>query len=671
MRNFLSVGNVTQAIHLDENLLTLVLGNNQDSNNGSSRNGAGKSTLLQAISFALYGQPLTKIKLDNLINNINKKGMFVSIDFSVGDRDFRVERGRKPNILRFYENGNEIIENEAQGENRETQFDIAKLIGMSHNMFTQVVALNTYTTPFLKQRAAEQREVIEELLGVTQISQRAENLKKVIGITKEGLRNEQARINAVTDANRRIEDAISTAEDKMSAWQLQHDQHVATLAQQIEELSTIDFDREKELFDELDAWNTAQRDAVTQISSMRDKKTGLKRELDRLRLDSNSDAADTTSAAVARLEGEKSRKEADVERAQSDLTTLHDKVVAKKAEIENADQHNCSTCSQPLAGTDHLDKVKANLAKQLEKIVSDIAHKEEAITALKDEAEAVDAEIVSVKAQGEEARKAAEERKAKNANKVKELEKEISELDDQIESAKDASVSDDDKPSPLFIDRDELYVTKQLLDSCNSDLEREREAQNPHVPHLESLRSTLQVIEYTDLETLTDELAHQEFLHKLLTNKDSFIRRKIIEQNLAYLNQRVSHYTSKLGLPHEVVFQSDLSVEIMQLGQDFDFDQLSRGEQLRVILSVSWSFRDVWESLNHSINLLWVDEMLDAGVDSSGAEAGLSVLKSMGRDRGKNVFLISHRDELVGRIESIMMVSKRNGFTHVEDYQGT
>ena len=152
-------------------------------------------------------------------------------------------------------------------------------------------------------------------------------------------------------------------------------------------------------------------------------------------------------------------------------------------------------------------------------------------------------------------------------------------------------------------------------------------------------------------------------MYKLLTNKDSFIRKKIIDQNLTFLNKRLSYYIDKMGLPHRVVFMNDLNVEITQLGQDLDFDNLSRGERNRLILSLSFAFRDVWENLYQHINLLFVDELIDAGMDAAGVEAGLAVLKKMARERNKNIFLISHKDELVGRVNTVLKVVKENGFT--------
>ena len=152
-------------------------------------------------------------------------------------------------------------------------------------------------------------------------------------------------------------------------------------------------------------------------------------------------------------------------------------------------------------------------------------------------------------------------------------------------------------------------------------------------------------------------------MFKLLTSKDSFIRKKIIDQNIAYLNHRLSYYLERLGLPHEVKFASDLGVEITEYGRDLDFDNLSRGERNRLILGLSWSFRDIYESLNRPMNLMCVDELVDSGMDSMGVENALSILKKMHREQGKNIMLISHKEELIGRVNNVLTVVKEGGFT--------
>ena len=133
--------------------------------------------------------------------------------------------------------------------------------------------------------------------------------------------------------------------------------------------------------------------------------------------------------------------------------------------------------------------------------------------------------------------------------------------------------------------------------------------------------------------------------------------------NLAYLNYSLTYFLERLGLPHQVVFLNDLAVEITQLGQDLDFDNLSRGERNRLILGLSFAFRDVWESLYQNINLLFIDELIDSGMDTAGVENSLAVLKKMGREREKNIYLISHKDELIGRVNHVLRVVKENGYT--------
>lgn len=175
VRNFMRVGNVTQAVHFDNAGLTLVLGNNLDLGGDGSRNGTGKTTIINALSFGLFGNALYNIKKDNLVNKTNNKGMLVTVDFEMNGINYRIERGRKPNIFKFLVNGaggDGEITDEMQGEGRESQRVIERVIGMSHNMFKHIVALNTYTGPFLSMRANDQRDMIEQLLGITKLSEK-------------------------------------------------------------------------------------------------------------------------------------------------------------------------------------------------------------------------------------------------------------------------------------------------------------------------------------------------------------------------------------------------------------------------------------------------------------------------------------------------------------------
>jgi chromosome segregation ATPase len=272
----------------------------------------------------------------------------------------------------------------------------------------------------------------------------------------------------------------------------------------------------------------------------------------------------------------------------------------------------------------------------------------------------------------EEMQRKLEEEYGEANSYVMDLQEQIDQTDKELQELGDLT----EKPDTYYDTIKEAYEHKQYVGNIETALKNKQKDTNPYIDQIDELqKQALQEINWDEANTLQKLKEHQEFLYKLLTNKDSFIRKKIIDQNLTFLNNRLTHYLDQLGLPHLVTFKNDLSVEITQLGQDLDFDNLSRGERNRLILGMSFAFRDVWENLYQNINLLFLDELIDSGMDSAGVESSLAILKKMSRERGKNIFLISHKDELVGRVNNVLKVIKENGFTSyandVETYEHT
>ena len=571
VKNFMSVGNVSQAVNFDKEQLTLVLGENLDQggDDSGSRNGTGKTTIINALSYALYGQALTNIKRNNLINKTNSKGMLVTLNFEKDGIAYRIERGRSPNVLKFYMNEEEIDLDESQGDSRMTQLDINNLLGMSHDMFKHIVALNTYTEPFLSMRQNDQRAIIEQLLGITILSQKAEALKIEMRAVRDAITEENGRIKAVEESNKKIGETIKSTELRQKAWKTKQADLIKQLRSSINELKAVDIEAELDAHEQLATWQERN-----------DKIRALNKE-------------------KSTLETAHSRAIKSVEKVQK--------------EIDGLDEAICYACGQDL----HEDK-KEEILKEKQQELSD--------------AQTYETEINT------------------------KLGKVLTSL---------AEIGDiNGKPNTFYETAREAYGHQNNLVALQRALDEKISEEDPYEDQIIQLKeSAIQEISWDTINELNNYREHQEFMLRLLTNKDSFIRKKIIDQNLAYLNNRLTYYLAKAGLPHQVAFQNDLSIEITQLGQDLDFDNLSRGERNRLILGMSWAFRDVWESLYHGINLLFVDELIDSGMDAAGVENCLGILKKMGRDRNKNVFLISHKDELVGRVNHVLKVIKENGFT--------
>jgi DNA repair exonuclease SbcCD ATPase subunit len=576
VKNFMSVGNTTQAVDFNKQQLTLVLGENLDQggDDSGSRNGTGKTTIINALSYALYGQALTNIRKDNLVNKTNNKGMLVTLTFDKDGKEYKVERGRKPNTMKFFINNEEQeLTDQSQGDSRKTQQDINELLGMSHDMFKHIVALNTYTEPFLALKNNDQRAIIEQLLGITILSEKADLLREQTRITRDKLTEENARISAVTSSNEKIKENIERLHSRRKAWIAQNKQDCDKLAKAIKELEQLDIDNELEDHEKLKTWEESTKH-------------------------------------LNNLKKEKSTVERALEQADNNVNKLG-------KDLDDLESAKCYACGQELHD-DKLEEMKDKLQKDYG-----------------------DAHVYQTSM----------------ADKLQKVEKLIEEVGDL-----------DSKPNTFYETAKEAYQHRGNVDSLTKSLQDKTDELDPYQEQIDDLEKTaIQEVNWDTVNDLNSTKDHMDFLYKLLTNKDSFIRKKIIDQNLAYLNNRLTYYLDKLGLPHTVVFKNDLSVEITQLGQDLDFDNLSRGERNRLILGMSWAFRDVWESLYQNINLLFIDELVDSGMDANGVENSMSVLKKMGRERQKNIYLISHKEELAGRVTNVLKVIKENGFTSYDN----
>jgi len=281
VKNFMSVGNATQAVNFDRKDLTLVLGVNIDlgGDDSGARNGTGKTTIINALSYALFGQALTNIKRDNLINKTNAKGMLVSLDFEHNGQSYKIERGRKKNVMRFYVGDEEQeISDMAQGDSRETQKAIESMLGMSHEMFKHLVALNTYTEPFLNLRANDQKDIIEQLLGITMLSEKAEALKERLKETRDKIKEEEYRIKAEQEATEKIKEQIESLKRRQTMWANKKQEDITSFTTAIANLEKIDIDQELANHKELAKFKQDKKDHDDLTDAITRTEKDLKRE---------------------------------------------------------------------------------------------------------------------------------------------------------------------------------------------------------------------------------------------------------------------------------------------------------------------------------------------------------------------------------------------------------
>ena len=382
LRNFLSIGNVTQAVDLNKQDLTLILGENLDLGGDGARNGTGKTTLIQGLSYALFGIAINSIRKDNLVNRTNGKGMLVTLEFSVNGIEYKIERGRKPNVLRFYVNNEQQkTVDDAQGENKETQAQIEKILNMSSDMFNHIVALNTYSEPFLAMKANDQRNIIEQLLGITLLSEKAEQIKVLNKATKDQMQAEEFRIKGVEEANKRVATQVDSMKRRHSLWLAKYNSDLDHLTNQHDDLAKIDIESEllahnalsiynqkKAIFDNHNAvvarhtaWVQKKDKEISELQKSYDNLSLVDIEVE---LQAHKDRATRVVQLKAKIDRDK-----ELSRLKTDIANQQKLVNKLTTEIATLEDHKCYACGQDFHDEQH---TKVLTDKQM--LLSDAQH---------------------------------------------------------------------------------------------------------------------------------------------------------------------------------------------------------------------------------------------------------------------------------------------------------
>ena len=677
LKNFLSTGAVPQVINLDTSDLTLILGDNLDVGGGGAKNGVGKSTMLQALHYVLFNISINNlIKKDNLVNKTNEKGMVVTLDFAVDGVDYQIVRGRKPGVLKFIVGGIERGGGDtSQGENKETQREIERVLNMTPELFTQVALLSTYTQPFLLLKSNEQRVIIESLLGITVLSERADAIKESMRVTRDEMLAEEAGIRAGLEANRRITEQIESLERRQKLWSAKRDTDLAMLQSEYNSLTALDIDAELRAHRELGAW-TAATERLRQYEAILARQTAWRQKLDG-EIQTLQRQLDTLNAVdiSAELAAHRAQQDynvlvtqhatwtRDYQRAQADCETWASRAEKLQAEVHELEQHRCYACGQEFHDSKHTEVLAAKRAA-LQEANETYTRVYDERRKLQESEPQVGARPVTHYAKHSDA--------IKHSSEVERLSSalgsKLGEADPYSEQLHEYSgVVIGDKPRTHYDTEEAAFKHSSRVESLAQQIATKTAESDPYSEQIADMRTRgLVEVSYDRLNQLNRLQEHQKFLHDLLTNRDSFVRKRIIDQNLGYLNGRLQHYLDRLRMNHRVKFKNNLEVEIMEFGRELDPGNLSRGESTRVILALSLAFRDLYENLFHPLNGLYLDEVLDNGLDTAGVEDGVTLLKELTRSRNRSVYLISHREELINRVGTVLRVVKSGGFTSYE-----
>lgn len=729
IRNFLSYGNNTTTIKLDFTNPTLILGKNYDSvvNGHVDSNGAGKSTILNAIAFCLYDKPVSNIDKGKLVNYINNKNMEVSIVFKKGTTFYKVERYRKNKGKGG--DGARIFINEESAVFDDKKYDktpdsianankkIEEILGIPFDIFARIVVITASYEPFLSLPAshaskANQRDIIEELFGLTELTRKAELLKKVVSDTEAKLKKLADKNDMLVRERSRYEAQLASTVDKLQSWEENRKAEVKEIRAKIKAMAAIDVDAISEILTDIESINTEYGKLDSQITLINskldsaklnnkkmlswdgenaDKINELKQKIQSL---SSIDVQYLNSVVdkTSELSNTVNTKRTELNQLTTSRNKLNSELKKYEEEIEDLKGSKCPYCKQDFH--EAADKI-AECHDASSSLTKSIGDANTAITKLKGELEGLESELQSLKT-------------IKIPHNLKTIETDIAKAKTQLEMLSNATnpFTAIDQ-APLQSELDELLAsstkhkktkdglltklksfdssaagytewTRLALNKIDSELEkladrleRAKSSTNPFQDVVAELQNTLDneldVPNTTEVDETYSELEHQKFLLKLLTKKDSFVRKALLNKNIPFLNARLAHYLESIGLRHKVLFTEEMGVKITQFNTEYDFENLSSGQRARVNLALAFAFRDVLQARFEKISFCILDECLDVGLSNVGVQLAIKMVKSVATSDNISMFVVSHRDEISSMFDAKLEVEMRDGFSNVKD----
>ena len=205
---------------------------------------------------------------------------------------------------------------------------------------------------------------------------------------------------------------------------------------------------------------------------------------------------------------------------------------------------------------------------------------------------------------------------------------------------------------------------RQVRDLENEIQTTTSNLQNRNTEHekLEEFRESLQrTIE--DLSDRKQEIVHYDFAYSLL--KDDGVKTKIIKKYLPFINQQVNRYLQLMDFYINFQLDGEFNETVESpIHEHFSYSSFSEGEKMRIDLALLFTWREVARVKNSvNTNLLIMDEVFDSSLDGFGTEEFLKIIRYVVKDA--NIFVISHKDSLHDKFESVLKFDKVKGFSRM------
>ena len=219
--------------------------------------------------------------------------------------------------------------------------------------------------------------------------------------------------------------------------------------------------------------------------------------------------------------------------------------------------------------------------------------------------------------------------------------------------------------SNKFVSNTNVQVSglNKQIESVEKEIEEIRfqiENQSEETEKLESFKNNLDTVDNRISEG-NMEITKHNFVYELL--KDGGVKTSIIRKYIPLINKHVNKYLQMMEFYINFNLDEEFNETVVSpIHEKFSYSSFSEGEKMRIDLALLFTWREVARVRNSvNTNLLIMDEVFDSSLDGFGTEEFLKIIRYVVKDA--NVFIISHKQELHERFDSVLRFEKEKGFS--------
>lgn len=600
IQNFYSYGE-KQEIDFKNFSSTVVLIDGVDKDTEGSKIGSGKSSLMAALTYAIFGETVSNVKANEIVNYIKGKDALVELEFFVEKTKYKIERGRKPKVLNIFKQIQDIKEtnglgwqNISKADDRDNDEELKKLFRMNFETFLQTSFFSVaseHNKPFLNMVPSSQKKVLENIFNFD-----IHNMQ--ISDVKDRMRDEQVKLadlessaKEIKYANEQIQEQIERLKVSYEKFENRRQKEIESLNEKIAFYKTINIDEEKEKYDF--------------SSELKEHKI-------------------TINESIAELKSSQKDVKATIAAESRELEILIEKYEKEQKKNKSLKGNVCPTCNQEWE-----DQNAINLSDERIKRYEQEMHKYEK----------------SIK----QYEKTASQIK-KSLDEKRELLIEIKEAMDEIE---------------LSVEKKELDNIDIVVSGLNKELEQITHQENHYSAEIEANKLMLREIDMSFIDKIAANINDYKTYVKISEdpkNRGKFLRRYIKQSNdiLREFKKLIPDYNIHLQFnPDFTIRVMKLGKEVNP-GSLSNGEKRIGNIMIMMALMKVFKLKN-----NVEFDAMFMDEVLDSGINGTLLESVYTFIKNVAKQEKMKVYLISHREEIKEKVKEVIMVTKSRGISTI------